>query len=257
MSCLKHKRNVNSQNGEDGIIEYIFNKLNIKNGNFLEFGAWDGKLNSNCLKLFNEGWSGIFIEGDPEKFKDLEENFKNFDQVTCILEYVSYGNSNNLDSIIDRSGHKNLDFDIFCIDVDGLDYNIFKDLNKNLPKVVCIEINSGHSPLYEEILPEEISKDNIGQSIKVISDLAAEKGYFPLCYTGNLFLIKNEYKEIFREDLKDLKSIYLDFLYHLNPRELDYLYNFFILNKDPDITYFKNDIMEEFFRERLTQSNKL
>ena len=37
MSCLKHKKNVNSQNGEDGIIEYIFNKLNIKDGNFLEY----------------------------------------------------------------------------------------------------------------------------------------------------------------------------------------------------------------------------
>ena len=99
MSCLKHKKNVNSQNGEDGIIEYIFNKLNIKDGNFLEFGAWDGKLYSNCLKLIHEGWSGIFIEGDPIKFKDLQKNFGGSEKITCLLEYVSYEDSNNLDSI--------------------------------------------------------------------------------------------------------------------------------------------------------------
>lgn len=250
MSCLKHKKNVNSQNGEDGIIEYIFNKLNIKNGNFLEFGAWDGKLYSNCLKLIHEGWSGIYIEGDSVKFKDLKENFKDFKKITCLHEYVSYGNSNNLDSIIERSGHGNLDFDIFCIDVDGLDYNIFKDLGKYLPKVICIEVNAGHSPLYEEIIPEEISKNNVGQSIKVIADLAEGMGYFPLCYSGNLFLIQNTYKEIFKEDLKDIRSIYLDFLSHLNSIELSWLYNLFILNKNPNIPYFKNDVMEEFFINR-------
>ena len=247
MSCLKHKKNVNSQNGEDGIIEYIFNKLNIKDGNFLEFGAWDGKVYSNCLKLIHEGWSGIFIEGDPIKFKDLQKNFGGSEKITCLLEYVSYEDSNNLDSIIDRSSHKRLDFDIFCIDVDGLDYNIFKDLNKNLPKVICIEINAGHSPLYEKVIPEEIAKDNVGQSIKIISDIAEEKGYFPLCYTGNLFLVKKEYKEIFEEDLKDIKEMYIDFLSYLSQGELDYLFMTFILNGDPNSEYFNNDIMKEFF----------
>jgi len=36
MSILKNKKNIHSQNGEDGIIEYIFNKLDIiinKNNN--------------------------------------------------------------------------------------------------------------------------------------------------------------------------------------------------------------------------------
>ena len=44
MSILNKKKNIFSQNGEDGIIEYIFDKLNIsENGTFIEFGAWDGK----------------------------------------------------------------------------------------------------------------------------------------------------------------------------------------------------------------------
>ena len=246
MGCLEYKKNVNSQNGEDGIIEYIFDKLNIKEGNFIEFGAWDGKHLSNCLNLVDKGWTGIYIEGDSLKYRDLQENFGSNERITCVLDYVSFKDSNNLDCIIERSGHKNLEFDFLSIDVDGLDYNIFEDLKRNLPKVVCIEVNAGHSPIYENIIPQEISKNNIGQSIKVISDLARQKGYFPLCYTGNLFLISKEYENIFSEDIKDIKSIYIDFLNHLSESEIFYLYDIFVVNKEKNFPYLQNEILENF-----------
>jgi hypothetical protein len=246
MSCLKNKKNVNSQNGEDGIIEYIFDKLDISKGNFIEFGAWDGKHLSNCLNLINKGWEGIYIEGDPNKYNDLRENFSQNEKITCVIDYVSFKNSNNLDCIIERSGHKNLEFDFLSIDVDGLDYNIFEDLTRYLPKVICIEVNSGHSPLYDEIISEDISKNNIGQSIKVISDLANKKGYFPLCYTGNLFLVRKEYSDIFSEDVKDIKSIYIDFLNHLSDREIFYLYEIFVRGKEKNFPYFQNEVLENF-----------
>jgi hypothetical protein len=251
MSCLKYKKNVNSQNGEDGIIEYIFNKLNVVGGNFIEFGAWDGKHLSNCLKLVDEGWEGIYIEGDSLKYRDLQENFGSNERITCVLDYVSFKDPNSLDSIIERSGHDNLDFDFLSIDVDGLDYNILEDLERHLPKVICIEVNAGHSPLYGEIIPEAISKNNIGQSIKVISDLAEQKGYFPLCYTGNLFLIRKEYESIFIEDIKDVKSIYVDFLNHLNSEEIGYLHNIFIGGKEKNFPYFQNDVLENFYTDKI------
>jgi hypothetical protein len=250
MGCLEYKKNVNSQNGEDGIIEYIFDKLNIKEGNFIEFGAWDGKHLSNCLNLVDKGWTGIYIEGDSLKYRDLQENFGSNERITCVLDYVSFKDSNNLDCIIERSGHKNLEFDFLSIDVDGLDYNIFEDLKRNLPKVVCIEVNAGHSPIYENIIPQEISKNNIGQSIKVISDLARQKGYFPLCYTGNLFLISKEYENIFSEDIKDIKSIYIDFLNHLNESEIFYLYEIFVIGKEKNFPYFQNEVLENFWTNK-------
>lgn len=247
MSCLKYKKNINSQNGEDGIIEYIFDKLDIKEGNFIEFGAWDGKHLSNCFNLVEKGWTGIYIEGDPLRYQDLQKNFGSNEKITCVLNYVSFKDSNNLDCIIERSGHKNLRFDFFSIDVDGLDYNILEDLERNLPKVICIEINAGHSPLYDKIIPEEISRNNIGQSLKIMSDLAHKKGYFPLCYTGNLFLIKEEYKNTFEENIKDIESIYVDFLNYLKEEEISYLYNVFILNKEKNFPYFQNNVLENFY----------
>ena len=40
---------VYSQSDEDGIIEKIFNRLNVKNKNFIEFGVQDG-LETNTAK---------------------------------------------------------------------------------------------------------------------------------------------------------------------------------------------------------------
>jgi len=249
-SILKYKKNEYSQNGEDGIIEYIFNKLNIKNGNFIEFGAWDGKHLSNTYKLFLENWSGIYIEGDSTKFKDLRNNFEKETRITCINCMVGFNENDNLDVIIEKSNHANKAFDFISIDVDGLDYNILKKINIFLPKVICIEVNAGHDPLYDKEIPIHIAYNNVGQSMKVICDLAFEKGYFPLCYTGNLFLIKNEYKDVFVNDLKDLKNIYIDFLKYHTSEGLTHLIKTFIVNDKYNGFNFKNNTLKSYLIDK-------
>lgn len=248
-SCLKYKKNIFSQNGEDGIIEYIFDKLNIKNGYFIEFGAWDGKHLSNTYNLYLHKWKGIYIESEKDRYVQLVNNFKNDPEITCINSMVGYNENDNLDIIIDNSNYTGKDFDIISIDVDGLDFNILNKINKYLPKVICIEINAGHSPIYDKEIPVSISHNNIGQSMKIISDSAAVKDYFPLCYTGNLFLIQNKYKDLFETDIKDLQQIYIDFLHHLEPKGLEHLRQTFIINKVYNGFVFENDILENFLNE--------
>lgn len=245
-SPLKFKKNIYSQNGEDGIIEYIFNTIGVKKGNFIEFGAWDGKHLSNCCKLINENWTGIYIEVDIHKFATLYENFGSNNAITIINKMVSYTDYDNLDIIIDNCSHKNKVFDFISIDVDGLDYNIFKKMKKYLPKVICIEVNAGHSPLYNKEIDINIAKNNIGQSIQIICNEAEIKGYFPLCYTGNLFLIKNEYKHLFNEDIKNIKDIYLDFLTYLGKDGIQYLYETFIIKQYYNGFFIQNDILKQF-----------
>jgi hypothetical protein len=246
-SILSYRKNVNSQNGEDGVIDQIFKIINIKNGNFIEFGAWDGKHFSNSLKLFHEGWSGIFIEGDKEKFKTLVANFGKYDNICCLNNYVGYSDNNSLDTLIEESPFKNKQFDFISIDVDGLDYFILEKLNKYLPKVICIEVSSGHSPNFSKVLDEDIAKNNVGQSISVMTRMAAEKGYFPLCYTGNLFLVKNEFKDIFKDYIKSNEDIYKDFLEHVVGTDLElvnYLYELYCSSN----TVFRNYRQTETFK---------
>lgn len=251
-SCLQYKKNINSQNGEDGIIEYIFNKIGIKNGNFIEFGAWDGKHLSNCLKLFQEGWTGIYIEADHNKFQVLTKSFGKCERITLVNKLVSYKDDDNLDTIIDDCGHKNKIFDFVSIDVDGLDYEIFSAMKRYLPKVICIEVNAGHSPEYEDKIPEFISKNNIGQSLPVVCKEADNKGYFPLCYTGNLFLIKNEYKKLFMYDIDDksITDLYVDFLSYLDDDGIKHLFETFVIKKYFNGLWFENNILKEYCLSR-------
>lgn len=244
MSILSFKKNIYSQNGEDGIIEYIFNKINVVNGTFIEFGAWDGKYLSNTYNLFqNKNWNGIYIEEDIKKFNELYDNFLQFkDRIDCVNAYVGFDSNNNLDTLIEKYSTKRV-FDFISIDVDGLDYFIFEKFEKYLPSVICIEVNAGHHPEYNNIIPIDIASNDIGQSIRVISDLASKKDYFPLCYTGNLFLVKNKFKHLFKEDLKSITHIYLDFLKHLDSDGINYLKTVFTPNKYFGNFLFSNEIL--------------
>lgn len=251
MSILDYKNNVYSQNGEDGVIEFIFKRMNIKNGNFIEFGAWDGIYFSNSYKLIKEGWSGVYIEADENKFKELEKNFKDYNNITLINSIVAF-NNNSLDNIIERSEIENKDFDFISIDIDGLDYFIFKDIEKYLPKVICIEVNSGHSPIYDKEINMSIAYNNIGQSIYIIVKEAEKKGYFPLCYTGNLFLVKNEYKELFKDVIYEtLEDLYNDFLNHIDMNLIRYLYELFIIKKEYNGFLFENEFLSKFCKSKL------
>jgi hypothetical protein len=234
-SILSHRKNINTQNGEDGIIEYIFDALQIKNGAFIEFGAWDGKHLSNCYKLFSEGWHGVFIEGDKEKYRSLNLNFESSKQVCCLNTFVGSEGHNSLDRIIDESKFKDRLFDFVSIDVDGLDYFIFEKTEKYLPKVLCIEVSSGHSPDFHKILSQEVARNNVGQSICVMGKLGEQKGFFPVGYCGNLFLIKNSYKDLFKPFIKSYEDIYKDFLSHIIGPDKELTKYLFEIYCSPDI----------------------
>ena len=167
---------------------------------------------------------------------------------------VGFDDNNNLDTLIECHSQKR-EFDFVSIDVDGFDYFIFEKVVKYLPKVICIEVNAGHDPEYDIIIPQNIAEDNIGQSIKVISDLASKKGYFPLCYNGNLFLIKNEFEYLFSEYKKSIKNIYLDFLNHLEPFDIAHLKKTFIDTNIYHNFLFKNDTLYNFIMGNRIKKN--
>ena len=55
-----------SQNGEDGILMYLFSQIGVKSRTCVEFGIQDGR-ECNCASLcINFGWRGIFLECDDE-----------------------------------------------------------------------------------------------------------------------------------------------------------------------------------------------
>ena len=228
MNLLKHAKDKYSASGNDGIIEEIFKRLSIKNGFFVEFGAWDGVLLSNCRKLFEEGWSGIFIEANESKYADLAKEYQWFSRIKCINSFVD-AKDNTLDNVTDGLVPKS-GIDFCSIDIDGLDLDVFESIKKNLPKVVCIEGGQMLDPMANRVSEEKASQ-NIQQSLSVLYDSFSERGYEIVCSHQDSFFIKKDLLagcNFFNSDSppkdleKKLKYHFFQGIYHI-PRRLPYI----------------------------------
>jgi len=175
------------------IIEFIFKKLNIGKGNFVEFGAWDGILNSNARNLFLNGWGGLFIESDPDRFSKLFMNYKNEKNIFLSETHLDTM-YNLLDYEIENSINDQIDF--MSIDIDGLDLEIFKTIHKFLPTVLCIEGGQILEP-YHKIVDKTISKKNIQQSLFQMNKIIESKGYKLVCaYQDAFFILESQFHNL-------------------------------------------------------------
>ena len=132
MSLLEFKRNIFSQNGEDGVLEHIIKLLNIHNGTFFEFGATDGIFCSNTRKLMLEGWKGLYIEPNTNAFQKLLTNTSSF-PVICHNEFVESSGNLTIDNHWMRAASKlslnTSELDFLSIDVDGFDDELFESID--------------------------------------------------------------------------------------------------------------------------------
>lgn len=186
------RNNVTSQDGEDGILAEILNRLEISKGWCVEFGAWDGKLLSNTWTLWHDhGWQAVLIEGDQPKYAALEASMQSRKNVHCIRRYVSATGENCLDTLLDLYKVP-MDFEVLSIDIDGNDYYVWKELTEHRPKIVIIEFNSSIPPSMEFV--EENRNDNrLGSSALSLLKLAGQKGYQLATGTaGNLIFVEGE-----------------------------------------------------------------
>lgn len=182
-----------AQHGEDGIVEAILGKLNIDSPWMVEFGAWDGVYNSNVRHfLETSNASAVLIEGDQDRFKELNNNFSNNDRVYPIHSFVSPRGEGSLDNLLSGTPIP-LDFDVLIVDVDGMDYHIWSGVKKYNPKIVVIEFNPTiHNDV--DFVQEEDGKLNQGNSLRALVRLGKEKGYELVATTiNNAFLVKEEF----------------------------------------------------------------
>lgn len=215
MSLLKFRKNVYSENGEDGVLEEILKRLNLfttdKEKWCVEFGAWDGKHVSNTFRLVEQGWRAIYIEGDKKKYNDLLETVKSFPNIEPINAMVGFdaNDDNNLNQLLSASSIPQ-DFDLLSIDIDSYDLAVWQCF-KGVPKVVVIEINSTIRP---GILQWHDGKSQQGNSFSSTVNIAKDKGYSLVCHTGNLIFVRDDLVELIGLDDHHLK--YPDSLFIYN-----------------------------------------
>ena len=210
----KYKKNVYSQNGEDGIILEILKrlKLNLKKNRWCcEFGAWDGIHGSNTFNLVkNLNYNAIYIEGEKNKYKDLLNTSKRFKKIIPFNKFVDYKKNslNSLDKILKKTKITK-DFDILSIDIDSFDLAVWKSLRKYRPKIVIIEINSGLLPGIKQVH----GNGKIGNSFTSTMEYAQKNKYQLVCHTGNCIFIDKKYSKKLRINKKFLNNKNVELLF--------------------------------------------
>ena len=194
MSFLKlnsHKKNITSQYGEDGILQYLIktSKIDILKTS-IEFGGHDGKSNSNTYNLWkNFGFKSLLIEGDKDRFNTLNSNYGN--SISTLNCYVNSFGKNSIDEIVDRNefiDFKNLG--VLSIDIDSYDYYIFSHL-KIKPQIILIEFNNSIPGHIDYSDPE--GEVFIRCSAKSIQNLGFIKGYKSVaCTVTNVILLRED-----------------------------------------------------------------
>lgn len=194
--CKKFAKDEFSQNGEDGLIAEITGRMGIEKGSVVEFGAHNGVFCSNSRALILKGWKALLIEGDPNLYRQLYALYKRpseigFDSPSHRIYDVAVHNAmvtaGNVNNILPR------DIDVLSIDVDGIDYDIWKAWTGSA-KMVIIEINSSLDPM--SVLAGDPGR---GSSYLSMVDLAENKGYKLICHCGNLVFIQKGYLDLFPE----------------------------------------------------------
>ena len=193
IKLIEYRKNIHSQNGEDGVLEEIFKRINVASSNnekwCVEFGAWDGKHLSNTFHLVEQGWNAVYIEGDKEKYQDLLETVKQYPKIKPINAMVGFeeSDSNNLNNLLIGTKIPE-DFDLLSIDIDSFDLAVWQCF-VGKPKVVIIEINSSIEP---GILQWHDGIFCQGNSFSSTIKVAEDKGYMLVCHTGNLVFLRED-----------------------------------------------------------------
>jgi hypothetical protein len=196
-----YARNVTSQFGEDGVIERIFQTIGHRTKWCVEFGAWDGKHLSNTHVFMQQAWSGVFIEGDSERFKYLTATYAGNRNAHALCGMVGFdAERNSLDSFLARTPIPKV-FDLLSVDIDGNDWHVWQTLTEYRSRVVVIEFNPT-IPNDVFFVQDRDPKINQGCSLLALVELAKIKGYELIASTrhNGIFVVAEEFSAFGIED---------------------------------------------------------
>jgi hypothetical protein len=173
-----YERTVHSQNGEDGILREIFRRIGTTNRFFVEFGVEDGLECNTAYLSRHAGWSGLLIEGDPQKFERLERNYAKYPRVRRMESFIT---RENIVPLFEKA-QVPLEFDLLSIDIDGNDYWIWDALGAYKPRIAVIEYNATRPPPERWVIaynPEHRWNDDgyMGASLASLEALGKSLGY--------------------------------------------------------------------------------
>ncbi len=183
----RYELSVYSQNGEDGILLYIFSQVGTTNRCFVEFGVEDGRECNSANLAINFGWRGLLMEMDEFDTLSAREYYDAMlgarrDEVKIVQRTITPENINQTlleNQVVPEP-------DLFSIDIDSNDYWVWKAIDVVRPRVMVVEYNPVYGPERSLTIPYQPGLNRFtrhysgfyfGASLTALTKLAHEKGY--------------------------------------------------------------------------------
>ena len=178
---------VYSQSEEDGIILYIFSLIGTKTKQCVEICAGDGIECNTANLLLNHRWIGLLCDGHEKNTAKARKFYaKSPDTLlwppTILTEWIT---KNNVNRIIENAGFSG-EIDLLSLDIDGVDYWLWKEISCVSPRVVVLEFNHLWGPDVAVTVPyrddftaelNEFGSVYAGASLQAFVKLGKTKGY--------------------------------------------------------------------------------
>jgi len=176
-----------SQNGEDGILLFLFSLLGTTNRKAIEICAGDGIECNAANLIINHGWTGLLIDGDQHNI-DRGREFYAHHKDTWLWPPAlcrAWVTAENVNSLIRANGFEG-DIDLLSLDLDGVDYWIWRAIDCIAPRVVVLEYQDIWGPEQSVTVPYspefrgEHGAHGLhygGASLQAFVKLGREKGY--------------------------------------------------------------------------------
>ena len=170
-----------SQFGEDGILLYLFSLLGTTNRRAVEICAGDGIECNTANLIVNHGWEGLLFDGDAARLAEGASFYRECPETWIMPPKLVHAwiTAENVNRLIAENGFSGA-IDLLSLDMDGVDYWIWKALDAVVPRVVVLEFNNLWGPDEPMTVPYSAdfrSSGARGASLAAFVKLGREKGY--------------------------------------------------------------------------------
>jgi hypothetical protein len=190
-----------SQFGEDGIIQFLVQRVPIENEVFVEFGVESYRESNTRFLLAHAAWRGLVIDGGEAHKRFLEVSTLAWrTRIQAITAFIDRDNINGLIAGAGIAG----DIGLLSVDLDGNDYWVLEAIDVVAPRIVVVEYNSLFGPERAVSVPydptfvrseKHYSQLYWGASLAAVTRLAERKGYALVAGNRagvNAFFVRND-----------------------------------------------------------------
>ena len=172
-----------SQSNEDGIIQYLVDRVDVPNRTFVEIGVGDYSESNTRFLASNNNWSGVIIDSGVAHLGFVQRT--ELDWRFGVRAVTAFVTRENVNDLIVSAGVKG-DIGLLSIDVDGMDYWILDAIDVVSPRILVIEYNAMFGPDVSVTVPHrpDFAWDKahwswvyFGASLRGLVSKAEEKGY--------------------------------------------------------------------------------